>query len=117
MDVQPGQVFGGYRLTRRLGGGQLGQVYEAQQERTERWVALRLVDKMLTYGTEAQRRLLEGLKGVNRLALPALRDAHGIAAVPAIAFRRGFGPKKTPFAAFEPLRPLAPALFAARDLA
>lgn len=52
-----------------------------------------------------------------RLALPAFRDAHGVVAVPALAYRRGVGPKKTPFSAFDPLRPLAPALFAARDLA
>jgi tRNA(Ile)-lysidine synthase len=48
-----------------------------------------------------------------RLALPALRDRHGVLAAPGLAYCRSLSPKKTPIAAFEPLRPLAPALFAA----
>jgi tRNA(Ile)-lysidine synthase len=48
-----------------------------------------------------------------RLSLPVLRDRRGILAVPGLGYRRGLNPKKTPIAAFEPLRPLAPALFAA----
>jgi tRNA(Ile)-lysidine synthase len=50
-----------------------------------------------------------------RLSLPAYRDRHGIAAVPALGYRRAPIPKKTPIPAFEPLRPLAPAVFAAPD--
>lgn len=48
-----------------------------------------------------------------RLALPALRDRRGLVAVPFLGPARKHGPKKTQFAAFEPLRPLAPAPFAA----
>lgn len=51
-----------------------------------------------------------------RLALPALRDRRGLSAVPAFGYRRG-GPKKTLIAAFQPLRPLAAAIFAASDAA
>ncbi len=48
-----------------------------------------------------------------RLALPALRDRRGLAAVAGLNYARGYGPKKTQFAAFEPARPLALTLFAA----
>jgi hypothetical protein len=51
-----------------------------------------------------------------RLALPALRDRRGLVAVPALGYRRPGGPKKTLIAAFQPLRPLAPAVFAAPTL-
>ena len=50
-----------------------------------------------------------------RLALPALWDKTGVAAVPALGYRRGLHPKKTAIAAFRPYRPLAPAVFAAPD--
>jgi tRNA(Ile)-lysidine synthase len=48
-----------------------------------------------------------------RLGLPALRDRRGILAVPALGYHRAGSPKKTLIAAFQPLRPLAPAIFAA----
>jgi len=48
-----------------------------------------------------------------RLALPALRDRKGIAAVPSLGYRRPGRPEKTLIAALAPLRPLAPAVFAA----
>jgi tRNA(Ile)-lysidine synthase len=51
-----------------------------------------------------------------RLALPALRDRRGLVAVPALGYRRPGGPKKTLIAAFQPLRPLAAAAFAAPTL-
>ncbi len=52
-----------------------------------------------------------------RLALPALRDRRGLAAVPALGHQRGGGPKKTLIAAFYPTRVLAAAVFAAPDSA
>jgi hypothetical protein len=48
-----------------------------------------------------------------RLALPALRNRRGLAAVAGLNYARERGPKKTQFAAFEPLRPLAATPFAA----
>ena len=48
-----------------------------------------------------------------RLGLPALRDLHGLVAVPPFGYRRPGGPKKTSISAFQPLRPLAAAPFAA----
>jgi tRNA(Ile)-lysidine synthase len=48
-----------------------------------------------------------------RLTLPALRDRTGIAAVPSLGYRRRGCPEKTLIAAPAPLRPLAPAVFAA----
>jgi tRNA(Ile)-lysidine synthase len=48
-----------------------------------------------------------------RLTLPALRDRKGIAAVPSLGYRRRGCPEKTLIAAPAPLRPLAPAVFAA----
>lgn len=50
-----------------------------------------------------------------RLALPALRNRRGLVAVPLLGHVRTYGPKKTQIAAFEPLRPLAPAPFAAAN--
>ena len=51
-----------------------------------------------------------------RLALPALRDGQGLVSVPGLGYRRGVGRQKAPILAFEPIRPLAPALFAALNL-
>lgn len=51
-----------------------------------------------------------------RLALPALRDGQGLVSVPSLGYRRGVGRQKAQFLAFEPIRPLAPALFAALNL-
>lgn len=48
-----------------------------------------------------------------RLALPALRDRHGILAVPGLGYRRSGDLKKTLISTFRPARPLAPAVFAA----
>lgn len=48
-----------------------------------------------------------------RLALPALRNRDRLAAVPGLGYTGPGSPKKTPIAAFEPLQPLAAAVFAA----
>ncbi len=52
-----------------------------------------------------------------RLALPALSDRRGLIAVPALGYLRAGSRKKTSFVAFQPLRPLAAATFAAPEIA
>src|SRR4051812_19988917 len=54
---RPGQEFGGYQLIRRLGGGGMGIVYEAEEIDTSRRVALKLLSQGLD-SPEARKRFL-----------------------------------------------------------
>ena len=68
----------------------------------------------LVAGTPALRDT--ALPSAARLSLPALRDESGLVAVPALGYRRPGRPRKTLIAAFQPLRPMAAAVFAAPAL-
>src|SRR5262245_33634787 len=58
--LPPGQVFGAYRIVRLLGCGGMGDVYEAEHIEQGRRVALKLLNRRLTGGTDRARFLREG---------------------------------------------------------
>ncbi|MCB9897807.1 MAG: protein kinase [Planctomycetes bacterium] len=64
--------LGGFRLLRRLGGGGMGVVYEAEQAPLGRHVALKLVRPDQLYFPGARKRFARELEAVSRLAHPGI---------------------------------------------
>ncbi len=58
--LTPGQLFGGYRIVRRLGSGGMGAVYEADHLESGRRVALKVLAHRLDSPEAKQRFLREG---------------------------------------------------------
>lgn len=58
--LQPGQMIGGYRVVKMLGGGGMGHVYEAEDLETGRRVALKLLSQALDSPAARERFLREG---------------------------------------------------------
>ena len=78
-----GRKIGHYHITRQIGKGGMGQVYEAVHEEIERRAAIKLLLPQFTHDAEAAARFLNGLRARNpRRAAPAfggrerLRKAH-----------------------------------------
>ena len=61
--LRAGQEFGQYRIVRYLGGGGMGEVFEAEDLGTGRRVALKVMSQALASESDRKRFLREGRLG------------------------------------------------------
>ena len=94
-DLQPGAVFAGYRIERRIGGGGMGIVYEAIETSLDRRVALKLIatevarDPAFGERFAAESRIAARVEHPNVVPIYAVGDVDG---VPFLAMRLIDGP-------------------------
>ncbi len=69
-------VVGNYVVLDRLGGGGMGQVYEAEHKKMERVVALKILPPDTTRSEESVRRFQREVKAVARLSHPNIVTAY-----------------------------------------
>ena len=78
-EVQPGQtVAGKYRLVRKLGAGGMGVVYEAEDLRLKRTVALKFLPPGLTADAEARERFVHEARAASSLDHPNICTIHEV---------------------------------------
>src|SRR6516225_6481747 len=58
MPLASGATFAGYTVSRRLGTGVTGEVYLAQDPRSARWVALKVLSPAMSSDSEFRQRFL-----------------------------------------------------------
>ncbi len=79
VEVQPGQtVAGKYRIVRKLGRGGMGVVYEAQDLRLDRRVALKFLPAGLTVDPEARERFVHEARAASGLDHPNICTIHDV---------------------------------------
>ncbi|MEM9597601.1 MAG: protein kinase [Acidobacteriota bacterium] len=76
--MTPQQRVGPYQLRRCLGSGGMGEVWEAWDERLERWVAVKLVRADRVDSESSRRRFLREAKTAAALNHPAIVQIHDI---------------------------------------
>src|SRR5256885_615867 len=67
---------GSYRILRRLGGGGMGEVFEAVDDRLERRVAVKLLHAQLSAHPEVAARFANEARAVNIVRHPGLVDVY-----------------------------------------
>jgi serine/threonine protein kinase len=78
-EVQPGQtVAGKYRIVRKLGSGGMGVVYEAEDLRLKRTVALKFLPPGLTADAEARERFVHEARAASSLDHPNICTIHEV---------------------------------------
>jgi hypothetical protein len=94
-DLQPGEVFAGYRIERRVGAGGMGVVYEALEPALDRRVALKLIatdaarDATFRERFETESRIAARVEHPNLVPIYAVGEQEG---VPFLAMRLMTGP-------------------------
>ncbi len=79
VEVQPGQtVAGKYRIVRKLGRGGMGVVYEAEDLRLKRTVALKFLPPGLTADAEARERFVHEAQAASGLDHPNICTIHEV---------------------------------------
>jgi serine/threonine protein kinase, bacterial len=74
MALASGATFAGYTVSRRLGAGVTGEVYLAQDPRSSRWQALKVLSLALSSDTEFRRRFLSETPTVSGLYHPHILE-------------------------------------------
>ena len=90
VDEPAPERLGHYRLLRRLGGGGMGVVYEAHDEKLNRRVALKIIRGEQMFFADARQRFAREMQAASRLDHPHLcpiYDAGEIDGVPYLAMR------------------------------
>jgi Tol biopolymer transport system component len=75
-----GRRLSHYRLIERLGGGSMGEVYRAVDERLEREVALKMLPPAQARDLDRQARLLDEAKAASALNHPGIVTLHDVGA-------------------------------------
>ena len=79
VEIQPGQTIAGkYRVVRRVGRGGMGVVYEAEDLRLRRMVALKFLPPGLTADAEARERFVHEARTASSLDHPNICTIHEI---------------------------------------
>ena len=79
VEIQPGQtVAGKYRIVRKLGRGGMGVVYEAEDLRLKRTVALKFLPPGLTADPEARKRFIHEARAASGLDHPNICTIHDV---------------------------------------
>lgn len=79
VEIQPGQtVAGKYRIVRKLGRGGMGVVYEAEDLRLDRRVALKFLPAGLTADPEARERFIHEARAASGLDHPNICSIHDV---------------------------------------
>jgi serine/threonine protein kinase, bacterial len=76
MALASGATFAGYTVSRRLGSGVTGEVYLAQDPRSARWVALKVLSLAMSADSEFRRRFLSEAATATNLYHPHIVEVH-----------------------------------------
>jgi serine/threonine protein kinase, bacterial len=76
MALASGATFAGYTVARRLGSGVTGEVYLAQDPRSARWVALKVLSLTISADSEFRQRFLSETTTTANLCHPHIVEVH-----------------------------------------
>ncbi|HEX4966796.1 MAG TPA: protein kinase, partial [Thermoanaerobaculia bacterium] len=74
----PAQTIGPYALEKRLGAGGMGEVYQAYDQRLDRWVAVKLIRSERIQNPTARERFRREARAAARLSHPSIVQIHDI---------------------------------------
>jgi serine/threonine protein kinase, bacterial len=76
MALASGANFAGYTVARRLGSGVTGEVYLAQDPRSARWVALKILSPQVSFDGEIRQRFVSETASATNLHHPHIVEVH-----------------------------------------
>ena len=82
MALQPGQLFGNYRLVRLIGEGGFGEVYLAENPLIERRAAVKVLHSALAQDTELVRRFLNEARAASAIRHPNIIEVFDAGSTP-----------------------------------
>lgn len=77
-DFQPGQILKHYQIVGKIGQGGMGQVYQAEDTKLGRHVAIKLLPGEIAPGEKARLRLLQEARSASSLNHPNIVTIHAI---------------------------------------
>jgi eukaryotic-like serine/threonine-protein kinase len=85
-ELAPGRELGSYKITRRIGSGGMGEVYEAVHTRLRKRVALKTLRQALAKSGEARARFLREGETASRLRHPHVVDITDVGEADGVPF-------------------------------